>query len=93
MYFSRACAVSQFVKCWHTKAFEVTALSLAKAVPQSSWNSVYNKVYVLPKKLDEKVASLHLQRIGAKLTTLSEKQAKYLNISVDGPFKPEHYRY
>jgi adenosylhomocysteinase len=52
-----------------------------------------NKVYILPKQLDEKVARLHLQRIGAKLTTLSKEQAQYLNVSVDGPYKPDHYRY
>ncbi|MCG5500107.1 adenosylhomocysteinase [Ectothiorhodospira lacustris] len=52
-----------------------------------------NDVYVLPKHLDEKVASLHLQKIGAQLTRLTEQQAKYLGLSVDGPFKPEHYRY
>ena len=52
-----------------------------------------NKVYILPKKLDEKVARLHLERIGAKLTKLTPEQAKYLNIDVDGPYKPEHYRY
>lgn len=50
-------------------------------------------VYVLPKKLDEKVASLHLEKLGANLTKLTKEQAEYLNISVDGPFKPEHYRY
>jgi adenosylhomocysteinase len=50
-------------------------------------------VYVLPKQLDEMVAKLHLQKIGAKLTTLSDKQAEYLNLSVNGPFKPENYRY
>lgn len=50
-------------------------------------------VYVLPKKLDEMVARLHLQKIGAKLTTLTAEQSKYLNVSVDGPFKPETYRY
>lgn len=50
-------------------------------------------VYVLPKKLDEMVARLHLQKLGAKLTTLTKEQAVYLNISVDGPFKPELYRY
>lgn len=50
-------------------------------------------VYVLPKKLDEMVASLHLQKLGAHLTKLTDEQAKYLNISVDGPFKPELYRY
>lgn len=50
-------------------------------------------VYVLPKKLDEMVARLHLEKIGAKLTTLTEEQAKYLSISADGPYKPDHYRY
>ena len=51
------------------------------------------KVYVLPKHLDEKVASLHLEKLGAQLTHLSPKQAKYLGIKQSGPFKPEHYRY
>ena len=51
------------------------------------------KVYVLPKHLDEKVASLHLGKLGVKLTTLNEKQARYLGISRTGPFKPEYYRY
>ena len=51
------------------------------------------KVYVLPKHLDEKVARLHLGRLGAKLTRLSEEQAEYLGLSPDGPYKPEHYRY
>lgn len=50
-------------------------------------------VHVLPKILDEMVARLHLQKLGAKLTQLTTEQAKYLNISVDGPFKPDHYRY
>jgi len=50
-------------------------------------------VYTLPKKLDEEVARLHLQRLGAKLTILNEKQAKYLGVPVGGPFKPDHYRY
>ncbi len=60
------------------------------------WNntSKYDKkVYMLPKKLDEKVAALHLDRLGAKLTTLSQKQADYLGVEIEGPFKPEHYRY
>jgi len=52
-----------------------------------------NKVYVLPKLLDEKVARLHLKKIGADLTTLSQEQADYINVPVDGPYKPEHYRY
>ncbi len=52
-----------------------------------------NKVYVLPKHLDEKVARLHLERIGAKLTRLSDEQAKYIGVKKDGPYKSEHYRY
>jgi len=51
------------------------------------------KVYVLPKHLDEKVARLHLGKIGAKLTRLTPRQAEYLSISADGPYKPDHYRY
>lgn len=52
-----------------------------------------NKVYVLPKHLDEKVAALHLDKLGVKLTKLSKEQADYIDVSVDGPFKPDHYRY
>jgi adenosylhomocysteinase len=52
-----------------------------------------NEVYVLPKHLDEKVARLHLDKLGAKLTTLSEEQAAYIGVTPQGPFKPEHYRY
>ncbi len=51
------------------------------------------KVYVLPKKLDEKVAALHLAKVGVKLTKLTAEQAKYMGLSVDGPFKPDNYRY
>ncbi len=51
------------------------------------------KVYTLPKKLDEEVARLHLERIGVQLTKLMPKQAQYLGVPVDGPYKPEHYRY
>jgi len=50
-------------------------------------------VYTLPKKLDEEVARLHLEKIGAKLTTLTAKQADYLGVAVEGPYKPDHYRY
>jgi adenosylhomocysteinase len=54
----------------------------------------YDKqVYVLSKKLDEKVARLHLDALGVKLTELTEDQAAYLGVPVDGPYKPEHYRY
>jgi len=52
-----------------------------------------NKVYVLPKHLDEKVARLHLGKLGVKLTALTEKQATYLGLDAEGPFKPDHYRY
>ena len=52
-----------------------------------------NKVYMLPKKLDEKVAALHLKKIGVELETLSPEQAKYIGVEVEGPFKPEYYRY
>jgi len=50
-------------------------------------------VYTLPKKLDEEVARLHLEKIGAKLTTLSPEQADYIGVPVEGPYKPDHYRY
>jgi adenosylhomocysteinase len=51
------------------------------------------KVYTLPKELDEKVARLHLSKIGVKLTELSDRQAAYIGVSADGPYKAEHYRY
>jgi adenosylhomocysteinase len=54
----------------------------------------YDKaVYVLPKHLDEKVARLHLEKLGAKLTKLTKAQADYIGVPVDGPYKPGHYRY
>jgi adenosylhomocysteinase len=52
-----------------------------------------NEVYVLPKHLDEKVAALHLDKLGVKLTTLTDKQAAYIGVETQGPFKPDHYRY
>ncbi len=60
------------------------------------WNNhknYENKVYVLPKVLDEKVARLHLSKIGVELDELTKEQADYLGIPKEGPFKPEHYRY
>ena len=60
------------------------------------WNNnknYENKVYVLPKHLDEKVATLHLEKVGAKLTKLSKDQADYISVGVEGPFKPDAYRY
>ena len=56
-------------------------------------NKYENKLYVLPKHLDEKVAALHLDKVGAKLTKLTAKQAEYIDVPVEGPFKPEGYRY
>jgi adenosylhomocysteinase len=54
----------------------------------------YDKqVFVLPKKLDEKVARLHLEKLGVRLTELTPEQAGYLGVPPDGPFKPDHYRY
>jgi adenosylhomocysteinase len=50
-------------------------------------------VYVLPKKLDEEVARLHLEKIGVKLTKLTPRQAEYIGVPVEGPYKPDHYRY
>jgi adenosylhomocysteinase len=52
-----------------------------------------NRVYTLPKKLDEEVARLHLGKIGVKLTTLTQQQADYIGVPVDGPYKSEQYRY
>ena len=60
------------------------------------WQHIENYkigLYRLPKKLDEEVARLHLEKIGVKLTRLTKKQADYLGVPVDGPYKPEHYRY
>ena len=60
------------------------------------WQNADNyerKVYVLPKHLDEKVAALHLAKLGAQLTELTAEQAAYIGIGQDGPFKAEHYRY
>ena len=60
------------------------------------WNNsdkYEKKVYVLPKHLDEKVAMLHLDKVGAKLTKLSKDQADYISVEVEGPFKPNAYRY
>jgi adenosylhomocysteinase len=60
------------------------------------WNNhgrYRNEVYFLPKELDEKVAGLHLAHVGVRLTKLSKQQADYIGVKVDGPFKPEHYRY
>jgi adenosylhomocysteinase len=66
---------------------------LAQIELQQNAEKIGKKVLMLPKKLDEEVARLHLAKLGVKLTKLSEEQAKYIGVSVDGPYKPEHYRY
>ena len=58
-----------------------------------NYSKYENKVYVLPKNLDEKVARLHLEKLGVKLTRLSKEQAEYINVDQDGPFKKDEYRY
>jgi adenosylhomocysteinase len=60
------------------------------------WNNsgnYENNVYMLPKHLDEQVARLHLAKVGAQLDTLAEDQAKYIGVTVEGPYKPDYYRY
>jgi adenosylhomocysteinase len=70
-----------------------TNQALAQLELATSRGSYERKVYTLPKRLDEKVAALHLEQIGARLTKLTKKQARYLGIPAQGPFKPDHYRY
>jgi adenosylhomocysteinase len=70
-----------------------TNQTLAQIELWTKAGSYENKVYVLPKHLDEKVARLHLDKLGAKLSTLSQEQAAYIGVTQQGPFKPEHYRY
>ena len=66
---------------------------LAQIELWTNHESYQNKVYMLPKKLDEKVAYLHLNKLGAELTILNKDQAKYIGVTIDGPFKPKYYRY
>ena len=66
---------------------------LAQIELWKNFNKYEKKVYTLPKLLDEKVAYLHLNKVGAELTKLSKKQSKYLGLDRNGPFKPKHYRY
>jgi len=66
---------------------------LAQMELWQNYKNYENKVYVLPKHLDEKVARLHLEKVGARLDTLNAAQAKYLGVKAEGPFKPDHYRY
>lgn len=70
-----------------------TNQTLAQIELWTNTSKYENKVYTLPKELDEKVARLHLKKIGVELDTLSEQQAKYIGVNVNGPFKPDYYRY
>jgi adenosylhomocysteinase len=66
---------------------------MAKTEIYTNGTSLEHKVHVLPKRLDEKVAELHLSKLGAKLTQLTKPQADYIGVPQHGPFKSEHYRY
>ena len=70
-----------------------TNQTLAQLELWANHKNYENKVYTLPKHLDEKVARLHLARIGAKLTELTSEQAQYIGVNAQGPYKPDHYRY
>ena len=70
-----------------------TNQTLAQIELWQNGDSYGNEVYVLPKHLDEKVARLHLDKIGVKLTKLQPEQADYIGVKPEGPFKPDHYRY
>jgi adenosylhomocysteinase len=66
---------------------------IAQLELQANNGKYEKKVYMLPKHLDEQVARLHLDHLGVKLTKLSKDQADYIGVPVDGPYKPDHYRY
>jgi len=66
---------------------------IAQLELRNNSDSYENKVYMLPKHLDEKVARLHLEKIGVELDVLTDEQSSYMHIPVAGPYKPEHYRY
>ena len=66
---------------------------IAQLELRTNTDAYENKVYMLPKYLDEKVARLHLTKIGVDLEVLSQEQAEYLDVAVEGPYKSEHYRY
>jgi adenosylhomocysteinase len=70
-----------------------TNQTLAQIELWTNWRKYEKKVYTLPKQLDEKVARLHLAKIGVKLTRMSDRQAAYIGVPAGGPYKPDHYRY
>ena len=71
----------------------ISRVYIGAALVEVKSGKYQNEVYVLPKHLDEEVARLHLDKIGAKLTTLTQEQADYIGVKVEGPYKPEAYRY
>jgi len=70
-----------------------TNQTLAQIELWTNGKNYQKQVYTLPKHLDEKVAMLHLEKLGAKLTKMSKEQADYIGVPASGPFKPDHYRY
>merc|ERR1711898_2916 len=74
-------------------SFTNLALAQLELIKNKGTGKYENKVYLLPKELDEKVARLHLGKLGAKLTVLSKEQADYIGVKVEGPYKPDTYRY
>jgi adenosylhomocysteinase len=74
-------------------SFSFTNQVLAQIELYTKAEKYDDRVFVLPKKLDEKVAALHLDKLGVKLTQLSQRQADYIGVPQNGPFKPDHYRY
>ncbi len=70
-----------------------TNQTLAQLELWTNYKKYENKVYMLPKHLDEKVAKLHLNKLGVELEELSKDQADYIGVNIEGPFKPEYYRY
>ena len=70
-----------------------TNQTLAQIELWTNSNKYENKVYMLPKHLDEKVAKLHLIKLGVELEELNSEQAKYIGVNVNGPYKPDYYRY
>ena len=70
-----------------------TNQTLAQIELWENYKNYENKVYMLPKYLDEKVARLHLSNLGVELEELTDEQAKYIGVKQNGPFKPEYYRY
>ena len=96
-FFHSITSIIPQMSIWMHPSFVMSASFTNQVIAQIElWNNhqkYENKVYVLPKHLDEKVAMLHLKKVGAKLTKLSKDQADYISVGTEGPFKPDAYRY